>query len=282
MTYNLILAGLSVTIRTPWGMTISDRWRPFLTETAIEQADCTITVQPCDALPQLLAGGLWHGNVYYEQNGDTQRVFHTKGDHASPYALVEFQTSGQVLVSMLSAFADEFVNLSTLFHFVEFEYWLLQHGGLVLHASLIQDQGCGIVFAGPSGVGKSTQATLWNRYRGAEILNGDRAVLRKTDAGWTAFGSPFAGTSGVYRNECVPLTAIAVLRQASENRVHTLGSAEALRRLYPEFSVHRFDGRFAERAIDLALDLIAQVPVYLLDCLPNEQAVQTLKEGISC
>ena len=281
MTYNLTLAGLSVTVRTPWEMTISDRWVPFLTESAVHKADCTITVQPCPMLPQPLAGGLWHGTVYYEK-GESRRVFHAQAVQTAPYALVEFAPNGNVTVSVLPAFADGFRTLSALFHYIEFEYWLLQHGGLLLHASLIQDRDRGMVFAGPSGVGKSTQAALWNRFQGAEILNGDRAVVRKTQSGWSAFGSPFAGTSGIYRNAQVPIAAIAVLRQATENRLHTLRGADALRHLYPEFSVHRFDERFAEQAVDLALDLIAQVPVYLLDCLPNEQAVQTLKEGISC
>ena len=56
----------------------------------------------------------------------------------------------------------------------------------------------GILFSGPSGIGKSTQAALWQRYAGAEIVNGDRALVRP-DTG-TVSGVFYAGTSGISRN----------------------------------------------------------------------------------
>ena len=39
-------------------------------------------------------------------------------------------------------------------------------GGLVLHASALDDNGKGIVFVGHSGAGKSTQVDLWSREPG--------------------------------------------------------------------------------------------------------------------
>ena len=53
--------------------------------------------------------------------------------------------------------------------------------GLLLHASLIDYGGSGILFVGNSGVGKTTQAELWQQHLGAEILNGDKALVRLLD-----------------------------------------------------------------------------------------------------
>ena len=41
---------------------------------------------------------------------------------------------------------------------------------LYLHSSLIDYQGHGLMFLGPSGIGKTTQAELWNQYRDALII----------------------------------------------------------------------------------------------------------------
>lgn len=60
------------------------------------------------------------------------------------------------------------------------ERLLLSRQGLLLHASFIRWQDRGILFSAPSGTGKSTQADLWVRHRGAEVINGDRAALRRS------------------------------------------------------------------------------------------------------
>ena len=51
---------------------------------------------------------------------------------------------------------------------------------LEMHASLIARNEIGIMFIGPSGIGKTTQAELWKKYREAQIINGDRGIY-KTD-----------------------------------------------------------------------------------------------------
>lgn len=51
-------------------------------------------------------------------------------------------------------------------------------GMLVLHSAYIVTRGGeGILFSGPSGIGKSTQAALWERFAGARTVNGDRALV---------------------------------------------------------------------------------------------------------
>ncbi len=54
---------------------------------------------------------------------------------------------------------------------------LLYRDCLTFHCSYILHQNRAILFAAPSGTGKSTQAALWEKYRGAEIIIGDRGLL---------------------------------------------------------------------------------------------------------
>ena len=136
------------------------------------------------------------------------------------------------------------------------------------------------MFAGPSGVGKSTQAALWQQHLGAEVLNGDRTVLRCQNEIWTGYGSPYAGTSGIYRNESAPVGALVVLNQAKDNTLERITAMQALRRCWPELSVHRWDQDFVEKSMDLFLRFAQQIPVYMLSCRPDREAVLLLKEEL--
>ena len=160
------------------------------------------------------------------------------------------------------------------------ETLLLRFRALVLHSSLIRTEWGGIVFSAPSGTGKSTQARLWQERYGAEVLNGDRAGLRQHSGGWTAYGLPFAGSSGIYRNESVPLRGIITLGQAGENSIRPLRAREAITKLYPEILLHRWDKSSAEAGFDLLLALVQQVPVYHMDCLPDYGAVELVKRTV--
>lgn len=54
---------------------------------------------------------------------------------------------------------------------------MLQKDSFILHSAYIRHRGRAILFSAPSGTGKSTQASLWAQYAGAEIINGDRCFI---------------------------------------------------------------------------------------------------------
>ena len=121
---------------------------------------------------------------------------------------------------------------------------------------------------------------MWNTLRHYEILNGDRAGIRKGKDGWQAWGLPYAGTSGIYRNESADLRAIVVLRQGCENRIHRLTAGETIRCLYPQTTVHHWSAPFIDDVLDILQAIAFDVPVYLLECLPNEDAVCLLEQTL--
>ena len=121
------------------------------------------------------------------------------------------------------------------------------HGGDLRPA---MNKGKLVVISGPSGIGKSTQAALWQRYAGAEIVNGDRALVRP-DTG-TVSGVFYAGTSGISRNVTAPLQAVALLEQGSENRITALRPQEAFARLLSQCAYYQRDAASAARMTELA------------------------------
>ena len=279
MDYHLTLAGLRILLRTPHEITISENLRPFLCR-AHKNTDCTIALQSCAVLPPFSESGVWHSLEYYDCFAGCLRIFHCNAPQTEAFAVTELFDNGNVKISVLPDYLSYFTGTAGIFNRIGMETLLLQHGGLLLHASLIKYKDKAIAFAGPSGVGKSTHADLWHTYLGADIINGDRAVLRKVADGWIAYGSPYAGTSGIYKNDGAPLAAIVLLQQAGENQLRQLTEREALRYLYPELTIHQWDKAFAAKATDLCLQLLAQTPVYLLECRPEESAARLVEKGL--
>ena len=277
--YFLEIAGLRTVLCTPDEITISDRMRPFLSSPHT-RTDCVITVRSCSALPAFPESGVWHGAEFYDHCEEGSRIFHCSAPKAAAFAVTRLDGKGNITVDVLEAYLSYFQGTSGIFNRIGLETLLLRHKGLLLHASLIEYKEIALAFTGPSGVGKSTQADLWRRCAGAHILNGDRAALRKLPQGWQAYGSPHAGSSGIYINGSAPLKALIVLRQGKENNLQPLGYTEALHCLYQELTVHHWERDFVAAATDLCLDLLENIPVYRLECRPEDSAVQLLKEGL--
>ena len=157
---------------------------------------------------------------------------------------------------------------------------LNKFNGFILHSSFINWQNNGILFSAPSGTGKSTQADLWNKHENAEIINGDRAGVRNVDGVWSAYGLPVAGSSGIYKNKKAQISHIIVLRQGTENKLTRLSPRDAFIKIYRETTVHTWVDEFQTNILNMISDLVQNVPVYLYECLPDESAVEFLKEQI--
>ncbi len=161
---------------------------------------------------------------------------------------------------------------------LELEHQLAGRDGFILHASWVRWRDRAILFTAPSGTGKSTQAELWCRLRGAELMNGDRAaVFAEADGVPQVRGIPFAGSSGVCRNEAMPLAAIVYLSQAPETTIAPLSGFRAFRSIWEGCSVAALEREDAQRCLQSAMTVLEQVPVYHLACTPDESAVLALE-----
>lgn len=273
LTYTI--ADLPICMEMPFRPDITEESKPFLKR---GEADCSTSVKlvPVDALPPLTEGGIWHEDRYYVEDSFYIRSYPGK----DPYALVELGRCDQIRVAYLRNSRDMIPESRYLLNMLGLENLLLRHNTLILHASFIRWQGKGILFSAPSGTGKSTQASLWERYMEAEVINGDRAGVRYGDDGWRAYGLPYAGSSHIFRNHSAPIQAIVVLRQDAENRIRPLAFMEALRALLPEFSAHRWNPAFMNKVLDIVAKLLQEVPVYCLECRPDQHAVQLLHDTL--
>lgn len=156
-----------------------------------------------------------------------------------------------------------------------------QTGGFLFHSSYIEVNGTAILFTAPSETGKSTQADLWAKLRGAEIINGDRSAVRVEETGIFACGIPFAGSSAICKNKTLPLKAIVYLKQAPVTTIRRLGGAEAFRRMWEGCNVNIWDKKDVEAVSKAVEQVILNIPVFELACTPDESAVCALEGAMN-
>ncbi len=176
-------------------------------------------------------------------------------------------------------YSDDSEATSSLLILMLYSY-LVTRRTLLMHSSLIDYQGNGIMFLGPSGIGKTTQAELWNQFAGADILNGDMVFVRENPDGFYGYGSPWHGSSPYCMNAKVKLRALITLEQASENSIRRLSGFDVLQGIMDQVFLPHWYPEGMTPCLDTLNDLLAQIPVYHLACRPDEDAVQLLKNEL--
>ncbi len=171
------------------------------------------------------------------------------------------------------------ISCDTLLSALDLPFILLENRRLILHAASISHGGA-ILFSAPSGTGKSTQAALWEKHRGAIQLNGDKVAVGCREDRAFAYAFPFCGTSGICRDYALPIEAIVFLRQAHENKLETLRGAAALRMIMNNSFGHLSLPGYLERMFDAASSILTSTRVFLLSCTPDERAVELLERSL--
>lgn len=283
MEFKLDLAGIVLHIRGADEELFQDPGplTPFLSDRS--GWDREVTCGIVDELPET------KGNCVYKDPG--RQVYHTSNsvitylgpvEHSVELAHIraerwENTTDIQVLRSCLKGRIPPKILLQGL----ETEHLLVQNQGVLFHCSYIELDGGAILFTAPSGVGKSTQAELWRKFRGVKIINGDRAALRIRDDRVEAWGVPFSGSSGISHRSCLPVWAIVCLSQAPENTIRSLTGVRAFRMLWEGCSVHTWDREDLAICSETVSRVLERVPVFHLACTPDERAVLALEEALT-
>lgn len=167
------------------------------------------------------------------------------------------------------------------FSYMATERQLIFAEAMVLHSSFIVQNGKAILFTAPSGTGKSTQADLWERYRGSKIMNGDRSLLVKTEEGWRVLGYPFSGSSGMNHNGMFEIAAIVMIHQANENVANDCNVLQGFKRIYPEIIRNYWNLEFENKTIELLNDLLPSIRLITLGCNMKEDAVCCLERKLA-
>lgn len=148
---------------------------------------------------------------------------------------------------------------------------------VLIHSSCVVHQGKAVLCLGESGTGKSTHTRLWLKHiPDSHLLNDDSPVLAFENGEAVVYGSPWSGKTHHYHQRRFPLAAAIRLSQAPYNRIRRLGVVEAFSALHPSCPpALAQDSAFQDMIVSLLSDILATVPVFHLECLPDEAAART-------
>lgn len=153
---------------------------------------------------------------------------------------------------------------------------------LLIHASLVRQNGYGYAFIAKSGTGKSTQVSMWLRYLpGCDLMNDDNPIVRIIDGIPYIYGGPWSGKTPCYRNVKARLGAITRIDRASSNSIEKLPPIEAFASFLPSCSSMKWDHDIYNRVCDTVTRVVETTGIYTLHCLPNREAAEVCNKMVS-
>lgn len=225
-----------------------------------------------EAPPGLPAFETASGEVYL--NGRECVVYYKKRSGGFYAVRTDFENKRGGRVEFLNEYARLLWDKNIL-DTVGCEKIAYDNGILIMHASFISFNGYAVLFTAPKQTGKSTQARLWNEYRNAEIINGDKALVYIKDGEVFASGLPYCGSSHICKNASFPVKCIVRLGQG-ENTIKRLDRFSSVR----EVIMGSYLPCGADKILTAIEYICNKVPVYEFECSPDLSAVEVLEKTI--
>ena len=145
---------------------------------------------------------------------------------------------------------------------------LARQGGFLLHAASAIRNGKAFLFAGVSEAGKTTISRL--APRDATLLTDEISYVRKRDAGYVAYGTPFTGElAKLGENVSAPIAGLYLLAKGAENRIDRIPPAEAARSLLANLLFFAEDEELVQATFHSAFEFVSRVPVSRLTFVPD-------------
>jgi len=189
------------------------------------------------------------GNRWIMDRGD----FHASYDSASRTGIVRQSASRHSV--------DSVIRIIHSLH-------LAERSGFLLHAASVIQANRAFIFAGPSGVGKTTISRLAPEE--AHLLTDEISYVRRLSGSWVAFGTPFAGElARPGENRSAGVEALFLLRHGVENRIEPLSAAAGVRSILRNVLFFADDPVLAHRLFDSVCEFVDSVRVFELSFLPD-------------
>ena len=203
-------------------------------------------------------------------------VYHPENGHLQQQAQYNPQNHTWTIRSMASMVEDESVINPLAYPMAPLIWYVLttEEPMLLMHASGIFDGQKGRIFAGFSGVGKSTMAGIWER-NGAQVINDDRLLLKKEKDGfWSIHNTPM-----YYR--ALPasgqLHAIYLPFHSEQNSYTKLEGALALANLLAFTIHHGYDAQHVLHHSNVAEQLLQDVALAKLGVVPTDEIIPFIR-----
>ena len=152
---------------------------------------------------------------------------------------------------------------------------LAQYGGFLMHGAVVAVDGEAYIFTAPSGTGKTTHMRLWLDRFGdrAEVVNGDKPILRFIGDTLYACGTPWQGEENYGNPIMRPVRAVCFLEQAKENCIRRLNMHDISDRIFRQVWMPK-DQRSFDFFWPLLDRFVTTTDFYLLRCNRDPEAAR--------
>ena len=145
---------------------------------------------------------------------------------------------------------------------------------LLIHASGLTDGHKGRIFAGFSGVGKSTMASIWQR-NGADVINDDRLLIKKEKYGsWRMYNTPMYYQASP---KSAALQHIYFPFHSPANTIENLTGAKAIAQLLAFTIHHGYDAQHLLHHSHTAEQLLQSISAAKLGVVPTDAIIDFIK-----
>jgi hypothetical protein len=247
----------------------NDQYTGFMSKEA-QQAELTLTLKWMEhgrPTGELVfdSGGVWR---LYRLGGIYEFIFQSPSLGPSPYkkAIIRDDfSSGEIQLN-----PDNFGARSSL-HPLDYPLDELTVVNLLGRGKGVEIHGCGVVdhqgrghlFVGPSGAGKTTMAMMWMEIKGANILSDDRIIVRQKDGFWI-HGTPWHGEGNICRPGKAPLHSVYFLNKSDKTMLHTVSVQDASARLLSCSFIPFYEAEAVGFSLDFLTKLASSVPCFKL------------------
>lgn len=159
---------------------------------------------------------------------------------------------------------------------------IVMHKAMLIHSAAIAVDGKAYLFSANSGTGKTTHVNLWLEKFGsrAEVINGDKPIVREKDGRLMVYGTPWCGKEGINNNISAPLAGICILKRGEKNSIARITRLEALSELMGQ-TIKPDEPSGTMKVLDTLDKIIMEIPVYRLFCNMDPEAADVAYNGMS-
>ena len=178
-------------------------------------------------------------------------------------------------------FKDNEIEINALYR--DIPKILIKENVILFHGVLISMEQKGYIFTAPSGSGKSTHANLWTSVFGKKvnIINGDKPLIKLSENGVYAYGSPWKGKENIGSNDSVKLSAICYLQRGCLNLIERVEfNTKSLTWLLEQSQIRGLESSVVDR-VRWFKNATKHISLYELECNMSYEAVKVAYCGMN-
>jgi hypothetical protein len=282
-SYTLSIAGFKILLTSEDlpGFSVEPSFLPFIVENDPIHYDIKISVvEKLSASPDIL------GDLVFESQDDTRKYFSVfqKDD---VYRFIVYHPLEKSKVQQTALLKNNMSEWEICMNYNHTDitplsypmgslilyYLTVKHNAIMIHASGIDDNGRGRLFSGFSGSGKSTMAGIWQQ-NGYTVLNDDRIMIRKEDAGYFMYNTPMILAEMPKR---APLNRIYLIEHSEYNCVERLRGVKAVSQVMAFCIQHGYNSAFLEHHLKFIAELCEEVSVCRLGFIPEDDTLDFIQ-----